>query len=96
MKTFLEIMDLLKSKKKSLLQRYPIESIAVFGSFSRGEQTELSDIDLMIEFNDKIGSKFIDLAEEIESDLGIKVDLVSRKGIKDKYFKIIEKELKYV
>ncbi|MCR9013891.1 nucleotidyltransferase family protein [Aquiflexum gelatinilyticum] len=96
MKTFKEIMDALQGKKKSLFERYPIESLAVFGSFSREEQTELSDIDLLVEFNSKIGSQFIDLADELESFLGVKVDLVSRKGIKDKYFNIIKNELKYV
>ena len=96
MKTFKEIMDALKSKKKSLFERYPIESIAVFGSFSREDQTEYSDIDLMVEFNDKIGSQFIDLADELESFLEVKVDLVSKKGIKAKYYNVIKKELKYV
>ncbi len=44
----------------------------------------------MVEFNDKIGIRFIDLAEEIESLLERDVDLVSKKAIKPKYFKSIE------
>jgi len=34
----------------------------------------------MVEFNDKIGIRFIDLAEELESLIGFKVDLVSKKN----------------
>ena len=55
-----------------------------------------SDIDILIELNGQIGSKFIDLAEELEKSLGRRVDLVSKKGVKDRYLKSIESELIYV
>ena len=70
--------------------------MALFGSYARNEQTDSSDVDILVEFNDKIGIKFIDLANELEKSLGLKVDLVSKKGIKAKYLKSIEKELEYV
>lgn len=70
--------------------------MAIFGSFARNEQTDESDLDLMVEFNDKIGIRFIDLADEIEDYIGVKVDLVSRKGLKDRYFRAIKSELVYV
>jgi len=70
--------------------------MAIFGSFARNEQTDDSDLDLMVEFNDKIGIRFIDLADELEDYIGIRVDLVSRKGLKDRYFRAIKSELVYV
>ena len=70
--------------------------MAIFGSYSKNEQSEDSDLDLMVEFNEKIGIRFIDLADEIESYIGFKVDLVSRKGIKDRYFQSIKSDLIYV
>lgn len=91
-----EVLYKLKELKQSLTSRYPIASIALFGSFARSEQTEDSDIDLLVELNGRIGSKFIDLAEELENSLGQKVDLVSRKGIKPRYLRSIESELIYV
>ncbi len=96
MKTLKEITKALQTKKKNLTARYPIQSIGIFGSFARNEQTALSDVDLVVEFNDKIGSRFIDLANELEDYLGVKVDLVSRKGIKPNYFESIKKDIKYV
>mgnify|MGYP000167769069 FL=1 len=57
---------------------------------------EDSDIDILIELNGQIGSRFIDLAEEFEKSLGRRVDLVSKKGVKDRYLKSIESELIYV
>lgn len=75
---------------------YSIKSLAIFGSNARKEQKDGSDLDLLVEFNDKVGVRFIDLAEELEKLIGFKVDLVSRKGIKDKYFKRIQSDLMYV
>ncbi len=86
----------LRDLKKKLSKKYPIASMALFGSYSRNEQFSHSDIDILVELNGKIGSKFIDLAEELESALGSKVDLVSRNGIKSKYLRAIEEDLIYV
>ncbi|MDZ7743915.1 MAG: hypothetical protein U5Q03_19820 [Bacteroidota bacterium] len=51
---------------------------------------------MLVEFNDKIGIRFIDLADEIEQIVGVKVDLVSKNGIKEKYFTAIVPDLIYV
>ena len=70
--------------------------MAIFGSYSREENTEDSDLDILVEFNDRIGIRFVDLADEIEEIVGLKVDLVSRNGIKDRYLKAIDPDLIYV
>jgi predicted nucleotidyltransferase len=70
--------------------------MAIFGSFARKQHNNESDLDLIVEFHGKIGIQFIDLADEIENIIGFKVDLVSRKGIKDKYYKSISADLIYV
>ena len=96
MKTLQEIKLTLSNNKQHLFAEYSIKSMAIFGSFARKEQDDKSDLDLMVEFNGKIGIRFIDLADEIENLIGFKVDLVSRKGIKDKYYQSILSELIYV
>lgn len=96
MKTLQEIEQTLAKHKQQLFSNYPIKSLAIFGSYARKEQTPDSDLDIIVEFNDKIGIRFIDLAEELETLIGFKVDLVSRKGIKDKYFQKIQSDLMYV
>ena len=70
--------------------------MAIFGSYSRNENRNDSDLDILVEFNDKIGIRFIDLADEIENIVGVKVDLVYKDGIKEKYFKAIDPDLIYV
>ena len=84
------------SQKKELFEKYPIKSLAIFGSYARNEQGPESDLDLMVEFHSRIGSEFIELTDDLEEILGIKVDLVSRKGIKELYFKRIKEDLVYV
>jgi predicted nucleotidyltransferase len=96
MKTLHEIKSILEKEKINLFQKYPIKSLGIFGSYVRDEQTSLSGMDLLVEFDDKIGSRFIDLAEELVDLLGVKVDLVSRNGIKEKYFQAIKEDLAYV
>ena len=96
MKSLKNIESILSQNKSHLFQKYPLKSLAIFGSYSRQEQGDESDLDIMVEFNNQIGIQFIDLAEEIEALVGSKIDLVSRKGLKDKYFQSIEQDLIYV
>ncbi len=91
------IISILKEAKPSLQKNYGITSLALFGSYSRNTAIAgKSDIDVMVEFSEPIGIRFIDLAYELEEILHHKVDLVSRKGIKPKYFQVIEQDLIYV
>lgn len=96
MKNLEEIKSQLTILKEELSKKYPIASMAIFGSVARREATENSDIDILVEFNGKIGAGFISLADELETSLKNPVDLVSRKGIKQKYFERIKSDLVYV
>jgi predicted nucleotidyltransferase len=96
MNSFTEIKNKLQGERKGLFEKYPIKTLAIFGSYARNEQKPTSDLDLMVEFHSRVGSEFIELADELEEILGIKVDLVSRKGIKERYFERIKEDLIYV
>lgn len=83
--------------KPELVRRYHVSSIGLFGSVVRDDFSDThSDVDILIDFSKPIGIEFIDLAEFLEARLSRKVDLVSKKGIKAKYFNEIEPELIYV
>lgn len=91
------IITILQEAKPLLQKSYGFTSLALFGSYSRNTAIAgKSDIDVMVEFSEPIGIRFIDLADELEEILKHKVDLVSRKAIKPKYFKVIEQDLIYV
>lgn len=96
MESINQVKDKIHSVKDRLVNKYHLKNIAVFGSFVRNEQTENSDIDILVEFSRPVGIEFIDLAEELEGILNRRVDLVSKTGMKKKYFDVIQNELSYV
>ncbi len=89
-------LRLLREHRAELFAHYPLRTMAIFGSVSRGDNGPESDVDIMVEFERPVGLDFVRLAYELEELLGTKVDLVTRKSIKDRYFKYIEPDLKYV
>jgi len=90
------IKQILAQLKPELTQKYFVNSIGLFGSIVRDDFTDKSDIDIIVDFSKPIGIEFIDLANYIESKLNKKVDLVSKNGVKPKYFHQIESEIIYV
>jgi predicted nucleotidyltransferase len=91
-----QIINILRSQKKNLEKKYPISELALFGSYASGDHHEQSDIDILVDFNGRIGIEFISLAHDLEDIFNTKVDLVSRKGIKPKYLPFVEKNLIHV
>lgn len=96
MKNINEIKSFLQKYIEDYKKKYNVKSLGIFGSYSRGDQTADSDVDIVVEFDQPIGLKFVSFANELEEVLQMKVDLVSRKGIKQKYWEYIEKEVIYV
>jgi uncharacterized protein len=96
MQPLTEIKQVLQQLKPELSQRFHVQTIGLFGSVVRDDFSPSSDIDIIVDFDRPVGIEFIDLALYIEQHLQKKVDLVSRKGVKDKYFKAIEREIVYV
>ena len=91
-----EILSKLQCIKPRLQREYAVKSVGLFGSFATGKNTDSSDVDIMVEFERPVGIEFIDLSNLLEKELNRKVDVVSLKGIKDKYLKEIEKDIVYV
>ncbi|TAL70921.1 MAG: DNA polymerase subunit beta [Bacteroidetes bacterium] len=91
-----QISDIIKANKNYLKDKYHLKDIGLFGSICRDDFKDSSDVDILVDFNQPVGVEFIDLADELESLLNRKVDLVSKNGIKPKYFSEIERDLVYV
>lgn len=90
------LLERLRAAKPRLMAAYPIRSLALFGSVSRGDDRPDSDVDVLVEFSEPVGMQFIRLAEELQAVLGRKVDLVSRGGIKPGYYEAIREDLIHV
>lgn len=96
MKTNVEIENKLKELKPILFQKYFVDRIGYFGSYSRSEQNEDSDIDILVSFKKPLGWEFFDLQELLENELKLKVDLVSERALKKQLRQIILNSVKYV
>ena len=96
MNTKEKISDIIKTNKEYLISKYHLKYIGIFGSVCRDDFKDSSDVDILVDFDQPVGVEFIDLADELELLLNLKVDLVSKNGIKQKYFTEIEKDLVYV
>jgi predicted nucleotidyltransferase len=66
MKTQSYIKTKLTDLKPILQKKYPVAELAFFGSYARKEQTEDSDVDVMVVLNGKMGIDFFRMADEIE------------------------------
>lgn len=92
-----QIIKILETQKKELEKKYPISEMGLFGSFARGDYNENSDIDILVDFDDRIdGFDYIKIAHHLEDAFKQKIDLVSRKGIKAKYISFVENNLIHV
>jgi len=72
-----------QEKVKPILMKYQIKKAGIFGSVARGKILKRSDVDILVEFDTKIGLiEFLSLKYELEELLKSKVDLVEYKAIK--------------
>ncbi|NCO73936.1 MAG: nucleotidyltransferase family protein [Cyanobacteria bacterium] len=96
-------LDILKEKirkiKSEIQDEYFIEELGLFGSYVRGEQTENSDIDLLVTFKPEARFGLVtycELENLLSEKLGKKVDLVMKKGLKPHIGKYILNEVVYL
>lgn len=71
-------MKRLKKKIEKILEKFDVKRAALFGSILRGEATEESDIDLLVEFKGK--KSLLDLSGlklDLEETLNCKVDVIT-------------------
>ena len=93
---------ILTDKNLELIRKYfsnqPVSKAYVFGSFARNEADEKSDLDLLVDldYSQKIGLKFFQMALDLEKILGYKVDLVSSEGVSPHILSSISKDQKLI
>lgn len=95
----IEILKYLKSKQDFFRNNFGIEFVGIFGSFSRDEATDDSDIDILytIKKNVKFSMfTYLKINKILEEFFHRKVDLVRDETLKPTFKKYIEKDLMYV
>lgn len=87
-----EVKRQLQALKPTLKQRFKVETIDIFGSYARKEQTEKSDLDILVTYSEVVSLFTVyDLKQYLKRKLRMKVDIVSKeylnKHIKDQVLK---------
>jgi predicted nucleotidyltransferase len=99
MKTLDEIKIQLESLKPVLKDKFQVETIGIFGSYSQGQQKLKSDVDILVTFsepNDIDLLDFIALKQFLSRKLKTKVDLVEKHALKARIKDRILQETIYV
>ena len=97
MKNVHEIIKKLKEIKPDLEKEYNITELGIFGSFVRNEQTETSDIDILIDYKPETSILTLGGLQNMLSEIfNMKVDIVMKKTLKRRIGKHILSEVIYV
>jgi predicted nucleotidyltransferase len=78
-----DIRAIIQANKHVIYSRFHVESLSLFGSFSKGEAKVDSDVDILVRYKKTPGIfSFLDLKNYLESILNKPVDLVTEGALK--------------
>jgi predicted nucleotidyltransferase len=79
-KTLAETRAELKLLMPTLKKLFKVETVEIFGSYARGEQSEESDVDILVTYSQMVSFFTVyDLEKYLRRKLCVKVDIVSKK-----------------
>ena len=85
-------LNTIKKIVSEYAEKYGAERVVLFGSYARGDMTENSDIDLLIDKGSIRGLQFAALLCDLEEALGKSVDLISVRGANKDFLNMIKKD----
>ena len=97
MKTLEDIQQLLSANRDWIRHHYHVTSLGIFGSYARGEQTALSDVDVLFDYEQAPTLIQVFEFRRYLSDLiGMEVDVVSKNGLKPRIRERVLSEVIYL
>lgn len=93
------IIEKLKNNLPTLKAKYPLLSLGVFGSYSRGEENPHSDLDIVYETlpNTFLNlHNYLSLQKELNRITQLKIDLVNKKYMNEVVWLTAKKDIVYV
>lgn len=92
-----DILNKLREKKGEVEQRYHVQRMGLFGSYSRGEQRVGSDIDILVDFNDD--ADLFDLAglkNFLEEMFQSRVDVIPSRALREELKQAVLADVNYI
>jgi len=91
-----EILEVLRLERTYLREKFGVVSIAVFGSYAKGEERLDSDIDILVELREPRFDHLAGLQIYLEEKFEKRVELIrKRKGLGERFLKRVEESMKY-
>ena len=88
-----DVLDILRTHKPTLAERFGVTELALFGSFARDEATERSDVDVLVRYDGPATSRsYFGVQFYIEDLLDRRVDLVTEKALRSEFRPYVERE----
>ena len=76
---------------KQLCKQYKVKTFSAFGSVTRDDLKDDSDLDFVVDFHEKdpfeYTNLYFQLKDNLEKLLQRKIDLIEERGIKNQFFK---------
>lgn len=80
---------------RDTLQQMGVKRIGLFGSYVRNEQSDSSDVDLLFSMDTFTWARWMDVWNFIEDGLGIAIDLVPEKDLREEIRPQVLSEVRY-
>ena len=93
------VLQTLQQNFPILKAKYPLKALGIFGSYSRGEETSISDLDVIYEtLPDTYLNlhNYLNLQNELSKLTNLKIDLVNKKYINEAVWLTAQKDVLYV
>lgn len=90
-----EVLDVLRTHKATLAQRFGVIELALFGSFARDQASDKSDVDILVRFDRTIDwERYFGAQFYLEDVLGGRsVDLVIKNDLRPEVRPYVEREV---
>ncbi len=93
----MNIIEILKSEKGNLQERFGLISIGLFGSYAKGTEGPESDVDLLVELAEPRFDYLAGIQIYLERKLEKPVELIrKREGMSERFLRRIERDIQYV
>ncbi len=92
-----DVIDVLRKYKQEHQKEYGIEMLGLFGSIARGQATETSDVDIVIQTKKPNLFLLSRIRQELEEQFHMHVDMISYRKKMNRFLKKrIDNEARYV
>jgi predicted nucleotidyltransferase len=89
-----QILSSLKQRQE-ILRRYKVKRIGLFGSYTTGRQSQKSDIDFLVDFDEPTFDNFMGLNSELERLFRKKIDLITDGSLSPYIKPYVEKQVRW-